>query len=192
MANDSQAALAALAYAAYNEQDGYIFYSRIAEHIRDEKGRRMIIGLASDEVKHYQLLVAEYESLKNSGFWLPLDLAMSTEVPPIDTFRAEVESTPDAAIPNERLFPKPEAVIPALDAGIGDLQAIDMALEAEKRGYDLYSKAEQQASDPGAKAVYRLLMQEESKHYEWLQKSRSYLAHSQTYWDETELPFFEG
>ena len=190
--SDSLAALAALAYAAYNERDGHAFYSRIAEHVRDDKGRQMFVGLAGDEVRHYQLVAAEYVSLKAGGTWLPIDAAMAAAVPPIGEFQAEIESVPGASVPSEQLFPKPETVIPALDAGTGDLKAIDIALEAERRGYDIYSKAEQRASDANAKAVYRLLMTEESKHYEWLQRSRSYLAHDQTYWDETELPFFEG
>ncbi|MGQ9555800.1 MAG: ferritin family protein, partial [Anaerolineae bacterium] len=139
MVSDVRAALAALAYAAYNERDGYVFYSRIAEHIRDEKGRRMFASLAGDEVRHYQLLAAEYESLRTDGSWLPVAVAMATEVPSISEFRADICDISGAGVPSEKLFPKPEAVIPALDAGTGDLQAIDIALEAEKRGYDIYS-----------------------------------------------------
>ena len=46
--------------------------------------------------------------------------------------------------------------------------------------------------DAAAKQVYKLLAQEENRHYEILQSSRDYLTDNQTWWDDEQLPFFTG
>jgi len=192
MSANAREALAALAYAASNEQDGYRFYIVVAAHVTDRKGREMFQGLARDEVEHYHLLAAEYESLRSGKGWLSIDQALAAEVPPLGEFAPRPSDIAGLAVPAERLFPDPDQVVVHLDAGIGDLAAVESALAAEKRGYDIYRKAAAQASDANAKAAYELLMREESRHFEWLQRSQSYLANNRTYWDDSELPFFEG
>jgi len=184
--------VAALAYGMINEQDGYEYYRKICEHVRDKKGKQMFQGLATDEAGHYRILVAEYESIRQSGEWLSITEAERASVPAIGEFQMNSGDIAGAAIPEEHLFPDLELVIRGLDAGTGDLQAVDLALQAEKRGYELYLEAYEQAADPNAKAAYQLLMDEENRHYQWLQRSRHYLASNGTYWDDTELPFFTG
>ncbi len=187
---EKQAALAALAYAIANEQDGHYYYTVVAEHVKDPKGRAIFRALARDELEHYRILAAQYQSVQSNGKWLPLERAKSARVPQIDEFVVRLEDL--AGVPQERLFPSPQVVVPALDAGTGDIAAIDHALSAEKRGYDIYRRARDNATDPLAKEAYAVLMSEESRHFEWLQRSRDYLANTSTYWDDTERPFFEG
>jgi rubrerythrin len=102
-------------------------------------------------------------------------------------FRADV-----APAAGEPLFADADKVLAQLDTGTGNLEAIDLGLRAERRGYELYRQARDGATDDLAQAAYQLLMNEESRHFEWLQKSREYLANNKTYWDDSELPFFEG
>ena len=186
------AALAALAYGMINERDGYRYYNVVADHVRDIKGQAMFRGLARDEVKHYQILAAQYLSVRENRGWLPLSEAESADVPAIDDFEIDARDVSQSAIPDERLFPDPSVVVADLDQGTGDLQAIDLALEAEQRGYNMYREAHDRATDANAKAAYRVLMDEERRHYEWLRQSRRYLDNNDTYWDDTELPFFTG
>lgn len=192
----SQAPLAALIYAAINEQGGYCFYTEVAEHIRDSRGQAMFRGLAKDEVQHYQILMAQHASLSAGAGWLSVEAALQTSVPPmvppIATATLEVPADQRDAVPQERLFPKAAEAIAQIDAGTGDIDAVDMALVAEQRGYDIYARAAQSATDGNAKAAYHILMQEEGRHFEWLQRSRGYLVSNNTYWDDSELPFFEG
>ncbi len=185
-----EAALAALAWAIINEQDGRRYYSKIADHVRDDKGRQMFHGLAEDEIHHYHILVAEYLSLRDSGQWMPIAQAKKASVPAIEDFTVSESDFPGETLSQERLFPNPDDVIPSLKAGTGDGEAIDLALKAEQRGYEIYKQAYEEAGDPGAKAAYKLLMDEENRHYEWLQKSQRYLLDNDTYWDDSELPFF--
>lgn len=187
----SLAPLAALTYAAINEQEGYRFYTELAEHIKDDRGKAMFLGLAKDEVQHYHILMAQHASLSSGRGWLTVDEALRAFVPPIETALAVPPAEVDA-VPHERLFPAAAEVAAQLDAGTGDVEAVDLALAAEKRGYDIYARAAQTATDRNAKAAYHMLMQEEGRHYEWLQRSRTYLVNNNTYWDDTELPFFEG
>lgn len=187
----SQAPLAALIYAAINEQEGYRFYVDVAEHVRDSRGQAMFRGLAEDEVKHYQILMAQHASLSAGRGWLSVDEALQRPVPPIAT-PLTVPADQAAAVPQEKLFPRAAEVLAQIDAGSGDVDAVDMALAVEQRSYDIYSRAAQAASDPNAQAAYHMLMQEEGRHFEWLQRSRGYLVSNSTYWDDSELPFFEG
>jgi rubrerythrin len=188
---EAQAPLAALIYAAINEQEGYQFYTEVAQHIRDSRGQAMFRGLADDEVKHYQILMAQHASLSAGKGWLTVDEALQRAVPPISA-ALTVPADQAATVPQERLFPRAAEVMAQIDAGSGDVDAVDMALVAERRGHDLYMRAAQAASDPNAKAAYHMMMQEESRHFDWLQRSRGYLVANSTYWDDTELPFFEG
>ena len=192
MSNQSQMVLAAVIYAAGNEQDGYRFYLEAARHIKDSRGSQMFRGLADDEVKHYQILMANHASLKAGGGWLTLDAALAAAVTPIEQAVLELPADTAGLVPQQRLFPHAASVMAAIDAGAGDLEAVDLAIAAEKRGYDLYARAAAEATDGNAKTAYHMLMQEEARHYDWLQRSRGYLAASNTYWDESELPFFEG
>ena len=191
-ATGNSAALAALLYAIANEQDGRLYYIKVAEHVQDERGRALLEGLARDEVDHYRILAAEYHSLRGSGRWLSIEEAMAATVPEIDHFRGEPGNAEVGSVPAERLFPDPEVVIPSLKRGAGDREAIELALRAEERGYQLYREAHEAAEDDNAKAAYRLLMDEESRHHEWLQRSLAYLESNDTFWDDSELPFFTG
>ncbi|NPV08863.1 MAG: ferritin family protein [Anaerolineae bacterium] len=186
------AALAALAYAIINEQEGRRYYLAIAHHVRDEMGRRMFLGLAHDEEEHYRVLAGEYQSLLDGGGWISVEKAKAASVPPIEQFKVSPGDVPGAAIPEERLFPDPSRVIPGLHAGSGDREALELALKAEERGFALYRDAYERADDPNARAAYRLLMEEENRHHQWLQRSLEYLEDNNTYWDDTEFPFFTG
>ncbi|MHB0876207.1 MAG: ferritin family protein [Anaerolineae bacterium] len=188
----SQAPLAALIYAAINEQEGYRFYTEVAEHISDSRGQAMFRGLAEDEVKHYQILLAQHANLSAGKGWLPLEVALETVVPPIAATILQVPADQQAAVPQERLFPRAAEVMAQIDAGSGDIDAVDMALVAEQRGYDIYARAAKATDDTNAQAAYQMLMREESRHFEWLQRSRGYLVSNETYWDDSEFPFFEG
>jgi len=185
--NSTDVALAALVYAIQNEEDGTRFYTEVAKRVSDRKGRALFESLARDETNHFHILVAEYLSLRNGGGWLSLEGAEKADVPAMGQFRADV-----APAAGEPLFADADKVLAQLDTGTGNLEAIDLGLRAERRGYELYRQARDGATDDLAQAAYQLLMNEESRHFEWLQKSREYLANNKTYWDDSELPFFEG
>ena len=171
------AALEGLQYAMYNERLGHRFYIKAMEMTTDEKGKRMYDSIASDEEKHLIILQEEFDSLKKTGDWVSLE-------------KAGVEKPPSSPPP---LFPEEEAEVEELiKRSASDLDALDIALDLERRGYELYQQEAQKASNLTARAVYEYLAKEENKHFTLLQNTRSYLAASGVWlWDDMHSPMLD-
>jgi hypothetical protein len=99
------------------------------------------------------------------------------------------EGTP--AGPSLKLFPDggPTTLQPAT----GDLEALVMAMDFERKGYQNYAAAAKAATDPAVQQVYGYLAAAEEKHYEFLEKHHKCLE-SNGGWAffEMERPMFEG
>ena len=170
-------ALDVLRQAMRNEIEGRTLYLEAIERTEDRLGQRMFRSLATDEEEHQQILQAEYVKLEEEGKWLEAEAAQ------------EVELGPDLAI-----FPLEEEMVKKIiPPGATDLEALKLAMEFERRGYRLYESATAGNPDPTAQAVFRFLVQEESRHYALLDNAYDYLAHKGIwYFDDLEKPFFEG
>lgn len=167
------------------ERDGYKFYMQAAERASGGRGAAMFRDLASQEVDHLKLLLAEYEALED-GDWLPYDEAMDQifDLDPAD---------PD--LPGEE--PPEEYQLPVFTAERdmsleGDLAALDFGLETEDITRDLYLQGAEEADDERAREVFEFLVEQEERHYELLDNTREYLSENQTWWDSEEYPFFIG
>lgn len=170
-------AFSILKEAILNEQDGYKFYTELTTKIEDERGRKLFQTLAGDEEEHLRILQVEYGKVSEGGEWLDLE-------------NARAERPPDSVL---RLFPVEGAAGLKLKPGAGDLEALELAMDFERRAYEIYDKAARQTSDLTAQAVLRYLANWEDSHYSVLQGAYDYLANKgMWYFDEQEYPFFEG
>jgi len=174
---DERAFLEVLQYAMRNERLGHRFYIRAMEMTAAETGRKMFQSIASDEVEHLSILQREFESLKKTGNWVNLEEAQAGKRP---------------ALPPP-LFPEEEAQVQEMIAKrASDLDALDLALDLERRGYQLYHKEAEQTDNLAAKAVYEYLSEEENKHFARLQKARNYLASDGAWhWDDVHPPMLD-
>ncbi len=170
-------ALSVLRQAMDNELEGRALYLEAVERTEDELGKRMFRSLAQDEEEHLQILQVEYGAITGRGQWLDLEAAQEEE--------------PD---PSLRLFPEEEEAIEKLiPEDASDLDALKIAMDFERRGYRLYEKAATETSDPTAQAIFRFLVEEESRHFALLDNAHDYLANQgMWYFDDLEKPFFEG
>lgn len=170
-------ALSILRQAMGTELEGRALYLQAIERTEDELGKRMFRSLAQDEEEHLQILQAQYAAISRTGQWLDLDSAKEEE--------------PD---PSLRLFPEEEEKVGRLiPEDANDLDALKIAMDFERRGYRLYDKAAAETSDPTAQAVFRFLVEEESRHFALLDNAHDYLANQgMWYFDDLEKPFFEG
>lgn len=170
-------ALSILRQAMGNELEGRALYLEAIERTEDELGKRMFRSLAQDEEEHLQILQVEYGAITGTGQWLDLEAAQKGE--------------PD---PSLRLFPEEEEAVESLiPENASDLDALKIAMDFERRGYRLYEKAASETSDPTAQAIFRFLVQEESRHFALLDNAHDYLANQGIwYFDDLEKPFFEG
>ncbi len=169
-------AVSVLRQAMGNELEGRALYLEAVERTEDELGQKMFRSLAQDEEDHLRILQVEYGSLMGTGEWLDLE--------------AIKEKEPD---PSLRLFPEEERFEKLIPEGASDLEALELAMEFEKRGYLLYEKAAAETLDLTAQAIFRFLVQEESRHFALLDNAHDYLANQGIwYFDDLEKPFFEG
>lgn len=169
-------ALSVLRQAMGNELEGRALYLEAVERTEDELGQRMFRSLAQDEEGHLQILQVEYGAITGTGGWLDL--------------KATQREEPD---PSLRFFPQEEAIERLIPEDASDLDALKIAMDFERRGYRLYEKAAAETSDPTAQAVFRFLVEEESRHFALLDNAHDYLANQGIwYFDDLEKPFFEG
>lgn len=169
-------ALSVLRQAMGNELEGRALYLEAVERTEDELGQRMFRSLAQDEEGHLQILQVEYGAITGTGRWLDLEATQREE-----------------PHPSVRFFPQEEAIERLIPEDASDLDALKIAMDFERRGYRLYEKAAAETSDPTAQAVFRFLVEEESRHFALLDNAHDYLANQGIwYFDDLEKPFFEG
>ncbi len=175
---EQSAVLQALHQGIQTELQGVTFYRKAGERTRDEKGREVFRSLAHEEVGHLRLLKVQYGSLAGGGQWLSMEQACELE--------------PGAAV--EQLFPQEdEALAALLPAEPDDLKALEIALDFERRGYRMYRRLAGETDDPAGRALYQFLGDQEQKHFDFIQRAYEYLqTQGAWYFDEQELPMFEG
>jgi len=172
-----QTVLEVLVRAMITEQDGYDFYMAAAGRVEDEKGKAMLKGLANDEIEHLHILQSEYDKVKGGESFVDLESA-----------RADLPTEPGM-----RLFPEKSNLGAMLDGVTNDEEALRVALEFEQKGYEMYSKAAQDATDANAREVFEYLAKQEDGHYELIQQTLNYLVDDgMWFFQDGELPMFEG
>lgn len=168
------------------ERDGYRFYVEAAERASDERGAAMFRDLASQEVDHLRLLLAQYRSLEGSERWLPYEEAMDQE---FDLDPADPD-LPGEEPPEELQLP---VFTPDREVSLeSDVAVLDFGLETEEITRALYARGAKEIDEEHAHEAYRFLVEQEERHYRLIQNTREYLAENQTWWDSGEYPFFIG
>ncbi len=160
------------------ELQGLTFYRKAAEHTREALGREVFRSLGKEEEIHLRLLQVQYGSLVNEGRWLEMERARELE----------------PGHPVLTLFPQEDEALAALLPAEGDdLQALQLALDFEHRGYQMYRRLAEETGDPDGRALYEFLAAQEQKHYNLIHRAIEYLqTQGAWFYDERELPFFEG
>lgn len=142
------------------EKNGHRFYSTMAQRAADPLLKELFAWLAQDEVEHLRRL-HELETKYQDGAFSEGD---DEFLPYLSQFSAS-KIFPDA----ERL----EAVLKTADA---DIQALDMAIEAEEKFADYFHKAAELALTADGKDAFTWLAGEEVKHARVLQERRANYA----------------
>lgn len=177
MTEDTSVALSVLREAARNELDGKGMYQQAAERTKDELGKAMFRSFAEEEEQHLHVLQVQYAELNESGEWVDIDAA-----------RKEPRD------PKLALFPQEEASVKEIiPTGASDLEALQIAIDFERRAVRMYEQAASQTDNPTAEAFYRELAEWEGTHYEILDNSYDYLANKgEWFFQEQEMPFYIG
>ena len=174
----SNPVLQALHQGIQTEIQGLTMYRKAAERTQDPQGKQVFERLSQDERIHLRLLKVQYGALVSEGHWVVLEQARELE--------------PGREV--EELFPQSdEALAALLPADADDLQALELALEFERKGYHMYRRLAEETEDAAGRALYEFLAEQEQHHYDLIQRAHEYLqTQGAWYFDEQERPFFEG
>jgi len=171
-------ALQALHQGIQTELQGLTLYRKAAVLTQDDKGRAVFNSLVHEEKMHLRLLKVQYGAVVSEGQWLAMEQAR------------ELEPGRDVEV----LFPQEDDALAALlPDEPDDLKALELALDFERKGYKMYRRLAEETDDPAGRDLYDFLADQEQKHYEFIQRAQEYLqTQGAWYFDEQELPMFEG
>ncbi len=156
---------------------GRRFYKEAVARTESEEGKRVFQSLVEEETKHLEILCGQYAAFTQSGSCVSTEeaIAMAESVDPT------------------QIFPEASAAAQLIPPDATDEQALQMAMDFEQRGYDLYAEAAKNAASDAERALWQYLADAEDKHYTFLQETYEYLVNDGVwFFDNQELPFFEG
>jgi len=121
------------------EKETFDFYTRAEHKTFNPEGKRIFRWLARTEEQHYLKLNELYQSLHEGGRWV---------------FYGGSTVSLDPAGPGEKQV--------AFDTD--DRQALEIAMEIEKKGIAHFEELMEKATDPQGKSMLRALRDEEAEH----------------------------
>lgn len=139
----------ALTNAIEIENTGLITYLKFAKKTRDEFGKNMFIQLAMDEHEHRQYLENELHKISETGEIKPPEIPLT---------------------PIEQLVPQLKDKTRRIkgESGLEDKDALDAALEMERKSARFYSEQAAAAPNEAVRALFQRLAQWEETHYDIL------------------------
>ena len=168
-------ALQALERGMSTEIWGKRFYEEAVARTAPEDGKRVFQSLVEEEGKHLDILRGQYAAVSGEREWVSIEKATALA----------------AAVDPTDIFPEASAAEQLIPEDANDEQALQMAMDFERRGYELYDREAKNATSPNAKAMWEYLAKAEDQHYAFLQKTLDFLATNGTwYFDDQELPIF--
>jgi rubrerythrin len=169
---DTEKALEGLKVALQTELNGIEFYRMAAERTDDKKGKEVFSMLAEDEVKHFNALQKQYQSLMTSSTWTPaISLGEASTIFKGDSpiFSNELKSRIQ-----EKHF---------------EMSALSIGALLESNSIDFYRKMKEESDDEIAQKLFAELQKWEEEHLEAITKQLDLLK--EEYWAEQQFtPLF--
>ncbi|MGQ4809184.1 hypothetical protein NKDENANG_02595 [Candidatus Entotheonellaceae bacterium PAL068K] len=138
----------ALQVAITNEELGLHFYSRALEVTQDEATRTIFARLVDEEEQHLVALQKEYDTLRQTHTWLDDEPALLY----LDHERLE------------SVFPSDRQNIVQIVQSASPSEALYMAMQAERRAYELFRHYSRKVEYPKGRAIFRKFAHEEQRH----------------------------
>jgi rubrerythrin len=171
MNDDLTAVLGILSNAIEMEIEGKAFFEEVAEKSRNARTRETFMSLVKQEQRHVNILGEEMKRLESGKDWAPLgDMKRSApQYSKMSVFRDKEF---------RRLKFDPES---------GELEALKVGIEVEKKSIEYYRSAGQQSTDAKAKEVFNWLVGEEAGHLTILSAEYENRTRSGFYYDNPEF-----
>jgi rubrerythrin len=160
----------ALEIAEKQEEDGIDYYAELAEKAGSEAARQMFLSFKKDEERHLRWVKKMAEGMGVDASQAPLPRES------IKTIFEEAEETADETA----------------EATEDQTEAIGVAMEMEKKSFDNYREAADDADDAIVQALFERLAQEENQHYVMLENTRQYLEDTDSWFLAEEDALIQG
>lgn len=144
------------------EKDGEKFFKEAANNTNNEQGKQMFRQLALDEARHLKVFQEMFEGLTGDLKWGELlrDTKGAVKVP---------------------IF-KEEELKKSKDRGTtADIEALRLALDAEREAISFFGKVADSVDDEKAKEVFKRIQKEEEFHYALIQAEIDHI-HNSGFW----------
>jgi rubrerythrin len=138
------------------EKNGHRFYSTMSERAADPTLKELFAWLAQDEVEHLKRLT-QLESNYEDGAFADNE----------DEFLPYLSRFSD-----DKIFPDAERLEAVLMTDNADVQALDMAIEAEEKFAEYFAKASSLATSEDGREAFAWLASEEVRHANVLKERR--------------------
>jgi len=168
MSTQSSEMLRSLRIAIEIEENGLTTFLKLARKAKQEAGKNMFIRLAMDENEHRGILVKQINRLLEGKPWQSIDIPKS-----------EIESV--APVIRERQQRSRE------ESTLGETDALNTALDLERKAAEFFRKQAEQAREPQAKALFERLAEWEDSHFDIIQAEFDYINQTGFWFDVPEF-----
>jgi Fur family ferric uptake transcriptional regulator len=130
------------------ERRGYTFYTNASRKTKNGSGRLMFQRLAAEESDHLRRLQSEHQTLIRKNEWLkrePARLPLSRKIV-------------------EEIFPQKELLKIEVKDETSDLDALNIAMNLERRSHQFFTDFAKQISDANGRKVFMEFAKDEESH----------------------------
>ncbi|UCH90104.1 MAG: ferritin family protein [Thermoplasmata archaeon] len=166
--DDDNESIKAIRTAIEIEIVGLETFQKYAEQTKSEAGKKVFLQLAKDEKRHREILEDQLNKLTEGKPWEDVEIPAS-----------EIEQV----VPKLR----ERAVETKGEAGAGEIDALNAALDLEKRASEFFREKAEQAEEPEAKALFLRLAEWEDSHYDLIKAELDSINHSGFWFDIREF-----
>ncbi len=150
------------------ERKGVSFYMELAAQTENRLGRRLFYTLAKEEVEHI-LIIDDIRRRLDRGEKADQELDLKT------TIEEQMKEYFGAFNPEQMQ-----------EKSMSNLDGYEMAMEIENRGYEMYDRFLQEATEERAQEFFKKMKEEEKRHFEALQNVYYYLTNRDHWHSESE------
>jgi len=152
------------------EINGRSFFDHAAEVTSSELGKKMFRKLAQDEMGHINTFGQIFSSIIGSDDWKKFVAAEETKGP------SHVIEELKARIAKE-----------AKEKGAGELEAIRIGMELERKAIEFFERSSSRTTDPKTQRIFNKICDEERFHYDLLQAQYDNITNSGFWFDVAEF-----
>ena len=171
--NPSKEELDALKMAIETENEGYLFFKKAKEMSKTEITRDLFDTLMKDELLHQKVIEDYYSQLIGDGTRQDISKVKEELVKSNIAFKTIFSKAVKA----------PEKIIEDLS---DDVKNVQLAIDCERNGQNMYRKLALQVKDPVAIQFYEFLERMEEEHEEALDETLRYLSDPNSYYISAE------